>query len=62
MLFRDIRAAKKTINMMYYIFRNDHIGNELVDLLTQKAKEGVEVRLIYDSFGNLKTPSKTFAV
>lgn len=60
MLFRDIRMAEKTINIMYYIFRNDHIGNELVDLLTQKAKEGVEVRLIYDSFGNLKTPAKTF--
>ncbi len=59
-LFRDIRAAKKTVNVMYYIFRNDHIGNKLVDLLTQKAKEGIEVRLIYDSFGNLKTPAKTF--
>ncbi len=59
-MFKDILSAKKTINVMYYIFRNDTIGNELIDLLSEKASEGVEVRLIYDSFGNLKTPAKTF--
>lgn len=59
-LFSDIRAAKSSVHVMYYIFRNDDIGNRLIDLLTEKAKEGVEVRLIYDSFGNLKTPAKTF--
>ncbi|MBR5156225.1 MAG: cardiolipin synthase [Clostridia bacterium] len=59
-MFKDIKNAKKTINVMYYIFRNDNTGNKLIDLLTEKAKEGVEVRLIYDSFGNLKTPAKTF--
>ena len=57
-MFKDIKNAKKTINVMYYIFRNDNTGNKLIDLLTEKAKEGVEVRLIYDSFGNLKTPAK----
>ncbi len=60
LMFADIRAAKKSVHVMYYIFRNDNIGNRLIDLLTEKAKEGVEVRLIYDSFGNLKTPAKTF--
>lgn len=59
-MFADIRAAKKSVHVMYYIFRNDRTGNALIDLLTEKAKEGVEVRLIYDSFGNLKTPAKTF--
>lgn len=59
-MFKDIKNAKKTINVMYYIFRNDNTGNKLIDLLTEKAREGVEVRLIYDSFGNLKTPAKTF--
>ena len=60
LLFQDIRAAKQNINLSYFIFRNDQIGNELIDLLAQKASEGVEVRLIYDSFGNLSTPQKTF--
>ena len=37
--------------MEYYILRNDSTGKNLFDLLSQKAKEGVEVRLLYDSVG-----------
>ncbi len=52
LMFDKIRKAKKYIHIEYYIYEDDVIGNELKDLLIQKAKEGVEVRFIYDDFGS----------
>ena len=51
-LFKDIRAAKHHIHLEYFNFRNDSIANALFDLLGEKAKEGVEVRALFDAFGN----------
>lgn len=51
-LFRDIRHATESINIMYYIVKNDEVGRELISLLTQKAREGVQVRLLLDSLGS----------
>lgn len=50
-LFKSIQEAKNHIHMEYYIIRNDKLGNKLLNLLAQKAQEGVEVRLLYDSIG-----------
>ena len=36
----------------YFNFRNDSIANALFDLLAKKAEEGVEIRALFDSFGN----------
>ena len=47
-----LQAAKHHIHIEYYIYENDGIGNLIKDVLIQKAKEGVEVRLIYDDFGS----------
>src|SRR5690606_35626269 len=47
-----LKAAKHHIHIEYYIYENDHIGNLLKDILIEKAKEGVEVRFIYDDFGS----------
>ena len=52
-LFDDIRRAKKDIHLEYFNFRNDSIAKELFTLLAEKAKEGVEVRAMFDDFGNL---------
>ena len=52
-MFAAIRSAKHHIHLEYFNFRNDSIGNALFDLLAQKAKEGVEVRAMFDAFGNL---------
>lgn len=57
-LFEDLRSAKKTILMEYYIIRNDRVGNILMDILTQKVTEGVEVRLLTDGFGIGKGPKE----
>lgn len=51
-LFEDIRQAKHHIHLEYFNFRNDSIANALFNLLAEKAKEGVEVRALFDAFGN----------
>ncbi|ETI98490.1 MAG: hypothetical protein Q611_LSC00352G0002, partial [Leuconostoc sp. DORA_2] len=51
-LFEDIRQAKHHIHLEYFTIYDDHIGNQLIDLLTAKAQEGVEVRVIFDQFGS----------
>ena len=59
-LIYDIEHAKYTINLLYFIIKDDTIGKKIIDLLTKKAKEGVEVRLLYDDIGSLFTPKKLF--
>ncbi|MDR1920348.1 MAG: cardiolipin synthase [Candidatus Adiutrix sp.] len=50
-LIEDIENAQSHIHLLYFIFRNDEIGREIAAVLTDKARRGVEVRLIYDSVG-----------
>lgn len=59
-LIEDIRHAKKHIHLQYYIWRGDGLGTRLVDELTKKAAEGVEVRLLYDGIGNARLPKHFF--
>lgn len=56
-LFKDLKAAKKHIHIEYYILEDDALGREFVDILIEKAKEGLEVRLIYDDRGSRKIGS-----
>lgn len=51
-MFSAIRQAKSSIHLEYFNFRNDSIASELFDILRQKVKEGVEVRALFDGFGN----------
>lgn len=51
-VFRALENARHHIHLEYYIIDDDLIGNSIKDLLIRKAKEGVEVRLIYDDFGS----------
>ena len=51
-LLEDIKKAKHHIHLEYFNFRNDSIANLTFKILGQKAKEGVEVRAIFDAFGN----------
>lgn len=59
-LKKDIKNAKKTINIEYYIFKKDKIGREILALLCKKATEGVKVKLIYDAVGSISTPKSFF--
>ena len=51
-LFEDIRQAKSSVHLEYFNFRNDSIASLLFDILREKRKEGVEVRALFDGFGN----------
>lgn len=51
-LLNSLNKAKKSINIEFYIFKNDDIGTKILDILEDKAKSGVEVRLLYDSVGS----------
>lgn len=51
-LFDSVRQAKKHIHVEYYIFRNDGLGRRLLELLEEKARDGVEVRVLIDGVGN----------
>lgn len=51
-LFEEIKKAKHHIHLEYFNFRNDSIANALFDLLGEKANEGVEIRALFDAFGN----------
>ena len=51
-LLKSLNKAKNSINIEFYIFKNDDIGTKILDILEEKAKNGVEVRLLYDSVGS----------
>lgn len=51
-MFAAIRQAKSSVHLEYFNFRNDSIANALFDLLAEKVQEGVEVRAVFDGFGN----------
>lgn len=51
-LLRDIGEAKYVVSVEYYIVKNDSAGRALLDALTAKAAEGVEVRLLMDAMGS----------
>jgi cardiolipin synthase len=59
-LFRHIRAARDHVHVLYYILKKDELGRALLDLLIEKARAGVEVRLLVDAIGNAM-PGREFA-
>lgn len=60
-IFDAIRAARHHIHLEYYIFADDRIGNRLKELLIEKRKQGVEVRVIVDDVGSWGLGKKFFA-
>ncbi|KXZ39109.1 cardiolipin synthase [Alkalithermobacter thermoalcaliphilus JW-YL-7 = DSM 7308] len=51
-LINDLKSAKDHIHMEYYIIKDSQIGRQIKDVLIQKAKEGVEIRILYDDVGS----------
>lgn len=56
----DLRAARHHIHLETFIFGADDIGRRFGELLAGKRKEGVEVRVLYDSIGSMDTPKDFF--
>jgi cardiolipin synthase A/B len=51
-----IRKAKHTINFMVYIWEDGKASDQMIEALTERARAGVQVRLLLDGFGAHKTP------
>jgi cardiolipin synthase len=63
---RDIRAAKRTVNLETYIFQPDEAGRQIAEAMIDAAQKGVEVRFLIDSWGSklgdLEQPLKAAGV
>lgn len=59
-LLEDIRAATRFVHLEYYIWKDDGIGNEMRAALTERARAGVEVRLLCDGLGCAGLPPHFF--
>jgi cardiolipin synthase len=57
-IFKSIENAKHHIHLEFYIVEDDIIGNHLRELLIRRAREGVEVRFIYDDVGSWELKRK----
>jgi len=60
-MFDAIEAARDHVHLESYIFDDVDVGRRLSDLLIRKAREGVQVRVVYDSVGSRKTPAAFLA-
>jgi len=61
-VIKALENARHHIHLEYYIYDDDAIGNAIKDLLIRKAREGVQVRLIYDDFGSSSIRKKLVKV
>lgn len=59
-LLRDFGTAEHHIHLDTYIIEDDPLGNLIADVLIDKARQGVEVRLVYDDMGCWKTRNRFF--
>ena len=54
-MLTDLRAAKKTIYLEYFIIEPGEMWQSIVDILAQKVREGLDVRVMYDDLGSIST-------
>lgn len=61
-LLRQLSKARHHIHLEFYIFEDDAVGRMVRDVLIEKARQGVEVRVIYDDVGCWHVPNRFFDV
>lgn len=59
-LLRELQKAEHHIHLEFYIIEEDAIGRLVRDILMEKARNGVEVRVIYDDVGCWHVPGSFF--
>lgn len=57
-IFEAIKKAEKFIHVQYYVFEKGELQDKFYELFKTKIKEGVEIRLLYDSFGSFTFSGK----
>lgn len=58
---KAIKEAEREIHILTYIIANDEVGKEIIQLLTEKAGQGVRVRLLVDALGSFRRPKNEIA-
>lgn len=61
-LFKDIDNATESIHILFYTIHNDSAGHALVAALTEKAKQGVKVWVMFDALANFSSPPSMYRV
>lgn len=59
-LIEDLKNAKEYIFLEFFIFSKGKLLNELLDILKQKVKEGLDIRIIYDDIGSVRNLNVRF--
>jgi cardiolipin synthase len=59
-MLQAIRAARHHINFEIYIFEDDEVGRVFADALVAKRRQGVQVNLMVDGVGSIRTPREFF--
>ena len=59
-LIQDLELAKDHIHFQYYIIRLDNLGKRILEVLIRKAKQGVQVRVLYDDMGSRNLRKRHF--
>ena len=59
-MLEDLKQAKKFIFMEYFIVSDGRVWRDILEVLTQKVKEGVVVKLLFDDFGTLRINTQAF--
>lgn len=57
-IFAGIEAAESYLLVQFYIMRDDNIGRELARRLIAKAREGVDILVLYDDIGSTGLPKR----
>jgi len=57
----EIARARRTINIEAYIFRPGEVARQFVAALAERARAGVEVRIVLDGIGSFRTTARDFA-
>jgi len=56
-----IAAARQSVHLEAYVFHSSAIAQRFVEALTERAKNGVRVRLVIDAYGSMLLPERYFA-
>jgi len=60
-MLEAIRSAEHYVHLEMYMFFSDHTGSKFAEALSQKAREGIPVRLLYDAIGSLDADKMQWA-
>ena len=59
-MFDAIAKARRHVHLETYILEGDETGRRLADLLVERSRRGVQVSVMYDAVGGLRTPAEYF--